>query len=99
MTFTGSFAMAFDNEHVVYEQMIKCLVKDYEFNYSYNKTLIQSGSEGNLKNFATSSDFQPYVTAVGLYNDANELLAVAKMGQPVPMSRTTDTVFLIRFDR
>jgi len=33
-----------------------------------------------------------------LYNDDNELLMVAKFGQPVPISSETDMTFLIRYD-
>jgi hypothetical protein len=57
-----------------------------------------TGSQGIVKDFATGSNFQPYVTAIGLYNDANELLGVAKMASPIPMSSTTDMTFLIKYD-
>ena len=93
---TGSIQLGFFNEHVVYEKIIKCTVKDYEFNYSYNPSLLISGS--NVKDFVTGSDFHPYVTTLGLYNDRNELLAVAKFGQAIPVSRNTDMTYLIKFD-
>ncbi len=47
----------------------------------------------------TGSEFRPYVTSVGLYNDNNELLAVAKLSTPIQTSKTTDTTFVVRFDR
>jgi elongation factor P len=37
--------------------------------------------------------------SIGLYNDANELLLVAKLGQPIPISDNTDTTFVIRYDQ
>lgn len=92
------FTISFQNEQVIYERNIKCTVKDYEFNYSYNPTLIQSGSDGSVYGFVTGSDFHPYVTTIGFFNDKNELLAVAKFGQPVPLSQKSDTNFLIRMD-
>jgi hypothetical protein len=95
---TGSFNLFFVNEHIVYEKMIKCTVKDYEFNMSYNPTLRMSGSLENLKSFVTGSEFHPYVTTLGLYNDSNDLVAVAKFAQPIPVSQDTDTTYLIRFD-
>jgi hypothetical protein len=49
--------------------------------------------------FVTSSFFSPYITTVGLYNEAQELLAVAKLSQPLPTSRTTDMSILINLDR
>jgi hypothetical protein len=51
-----------------------------------------------LKSFVTSSDFTPYVSTIGLYNDSNQLLAVAKLAQPLPLSTKTDTTFIIKFD-
>jgi hypothetical protein len=52
-----------------------------------------------MYDFVTGSSFTPYVTTVGLYNENQELLAVAKLSQPLPTSRTTDTSILINLDR
>jgi len=87
----------FKNEYIIYETEIRCNVGENEFNYSTNPTL-QTGSFGELKPFALAEDFSPYVTTIGLYNDANELIAVAKLGQPIKLSSTTDTVFMVRLD-
>jgi hypothetical protein len=92
------FNLSFKNEHVVHEKTIKCTVKNSEFNYSYNPTLIEDGSEANLKSFATGSDFSPFVTSIGLYDNLDNLVAIAKFSQPVPMSSATDVNFLIRLD-
>jgi hypothetical protein len=51
-----------------------------------------------LKSFVTSSDFNPYVSTIGLYNDSNQLIAIAKLAQPLPLSTKTDTTFIIKFD-
>jgi hypothetical protein len=93
-----SFVLSFKNEQTVYEQNVKCTIKDHEYNCSYNPTILMSGSNEQLKPFATGSSFSPYATAVGLYNDSHELLAVAKFAQPVPLSQVTDYNFLIRYD-
>ena len=65
---------------------------------SQNPT-ITTDSSGSLRNFATSSNFMPYVTTVGLYNDNNELLLVGKLAQPMVMSGITDTTYVIRYDQ
>ena len=39
-----------------------------------------------------------YITTIGLYNDANELVAVAKMGQPLPKSADTDMSMVVKLD-
>lgn len=93
---TGSVNLLFLNEHIVYEKIVKCTVKDYEFNFSYNPSTLISGS--TVKNFITGSDFHPYATTIGLYNDSNDLLAVAKFGQPVPISQQTDMCYIIKLD-
>lgn len=93
-----SFVLSFQNEHVLYEKNIKCTVKDHEYNYSYNPSLLISGSNQEVKSFCTSSFFSPYVTTVGLYDDSQNLLAVAKFAQPVPLPTEVDISFWIRFD-
>jgi len=55
-------------------------------------------TDGYLRPNITGSDFTPYITTVGLYNDANELIAVGKVGQPIPKSRDTDMTFIIKID-
>jgi hypothetical protein len=64
---------------------------------SHNPTLTFDNS-GSLKPFATSSNFAPYVTTIGLYNNSNELLAVAKLAKPLPLSATADTIIVVRYD-
>jgi hypothetical protein len=55
-------------------------------------------TNGTLNNNITGSEFQPYITTVGLYNDANELIAVGKLGQPIPKSANTDMTFIVKID-
>lgn len=58
----------------------------------------QSVSKGILQDNVTGSAFQPYITTVGLYNDANELIAVGKMAQPVPKSANTEMTIIVKID-
>ena len=96
MNYTGSFSISLKNEHTVYVNYIKCTVEESEFNLSYNKTL--QDSSGSLKGFTSASYFTPYVTTIGLYNDNNDLLMVAKLAQLIPLSQDTGMNFLIRYD-
>ena len=59
-----------------------------------------SGSinKGDRQSNITGSVFQPYITTVGLYNDANELIAVGKMAQPVPKSANTEMTIIVKID-
>jgi hypothetical protein len=92
---TCSFSSSFD----IYETQYKCTIRENEFNFSQNPTLV-SGSlnSGVLYGFATGSYFSPYVTTVGLYDNSYNLLAVAKLAQPLPTSAVTDTTILINLD-
>jgi hypothetical protein len=96
---TGSFTVSFKNEHIIHENEVRCLVKESDFNLSYNPTLVSgSYTSGSLKNFATGSDFYTYATSLGLYNDDNELVAIAKFGKPMLMSPDTDMTFVVKYD-
>jgi hypothetical protein len=53
---------------------------------------------GELNNNITGSEFQPYMTSVGLYNDANQLIAVGKMNRPVPKSANTEMTIIVKID-
>jgi hypothetical protein len=105
VTYSGPFQLSFKNEHIIYENEVRCVIKESEFNLSYNPTLV-SGSyiSGSLKYFATGSIlpsgsyFTPYVTTLGLYNDNNELLAVAKFSKPMLISPDTDMTFVVKYD-
>lgn len=55
-------------------------------------------SNGVIKNNLTGSAFQPYITTVGLYNDANQLIAVGKMSQPVPKPANTEMTIIVKID-
>ncbi len=94
---TGSFEMSFKNTYILYENEIRCTVTENEFNLSQNPS-ITTGSNGDLLPFATSSQFNPYVTTIGIYNAANELLMVAKISQPMQISDVADTTFVIKYD-
>lgn len=63
----------------------------------------QSGSvgvitDGTLANNITGSDFRPYATTIGLYNENNDLLVVGKLATPYPIPSNTDMTFIVRWD-
>ena len=97
---TSNITCSFSSSFTIYETQYKCTIGESEFNYTLNPTMINSGSNiGAMQSFATESYFDPYVTTVGLYNNDQELLAVGKLAQPLPTSKTTDTTILINIDR
>ena len=66
-------------------------------NYSLNRTTLEN-KDGLVKGFITGSEFNPYFTSVGLYNDSNELMAVAKLGRPTPKSLENDMSVVVKLD-
>ena len=81
----------------IYTHNYHCRVKANELNFSLNKTAVDQ-TTGQIKDNISGSAFQPYVSTIGLYNDANELIAVAKTASPTPKSTNTDMSFHIKLD-
>ena len=90
----------FKNTLPLVENEYQCTVDEHDFNFTNNVSTrcITNEEHEHLANFATGSNFKPYVTTVGLYSDHEELLVVGKLGQPVKMSDETDTTFILRWD-
>ena len=89
---------SFLSSYTIFETQYKCTIGEDEFNYTSNPTIL-SGSEGYIYNQYTGSYFQPYITTIGLYNEAKELIAIGKLAKPLPSSRNSDTTVLINIDR
>lgn len=90
---------SFQSTITIYEAQYKCTIRENEFGFSQNPSLISgSSNSGIISDFATGSYFNPYVTTVGLYNNNKELLAVAKLAQPLPLSDITDTNIMVNLD-
>ena len=81
----------------IYTHNYHCKIKTAEFNHTLNKTALDTVT-GEKTGNVSGSYFQPYITTVGLYNDANELIAVGKMGQPLPKSADTDMSIVVKLD-
>jgi hypothetical protein len=96
---TSNLTCSFESTVTIYESQYKCTLRQNEFNFSQNPTLISgSSNSGIIYDFATGSYFTPYITTVGLYNNNYELVAVAKLSQPLPASAVTDTTILVNLD-
>ena len=92
---TCSFSSSFD----IYETQYKATINEFEYNFSLNPSIISGSTDGTVYDFVTGSYFSPYVSTVGLYDNDQNLLAVGKLSQPLPISRTTDTTIFINIDR
>lgn len=96
---SDNITCSFQSTMTIYESQYKCTFNPSEFNYTQNPSSI-SGSKNNgvPYDFVTGSFFQPYITTVGLYNNANQLIAVGKLSQPLQSSNVTDTTILVNLD-
>lgn len=56
------------------------------------------GDTYNLYTLMSNGVVKPYVTTIGLYNERYELLAVAKLSEPIQRTFNTDQIFIVRFD-
>lgn len=77
-------------------------VKNQEYNYSNNPTFIVSDSTsadyGKLRFSDFYTDPKVYITTVGLYNETNDLVAVAKLSQPLLKDFTNEALIKIKID-
>jgi len=76
---------------------IFCRAKSQNFNYSTNPSFI-SGSDGSVLYNSFINDPQVYVTTVGLYNNDQELVAVAKLSRPLLKDFTKELLVRIKLD-
>ena len=73
-----------------------CRANHNEFNYSANPTYLSS-SQIRVKN-TTSDNPVSYITTVGLYSSDNELMAVAKLSEPLKKDPNTELTLRVRLD-
>jgi len=80
----------------VLTQNIHIKIKDSEYLHTLNPSAIDR--DGNLQTNLQVGSFTPYITTIGLYNNAQELIATAKVPYPVPKSAETEMSIIIQLD-
>jgi hypothetical protein len=91
---SGSFKL--QSSEVISSRYFFTRVKNSEFNYTTNPSIIDSN--GNLLYSTLINNPQTYITTVGMYNDNNELLAVAKLSKPLTKDFTKEALIRIKLD-
>ena len=84
------------SEETISSNFIFVRVRNSEFNYSTNPSNI-TGS-GELRHDVMINTPQAYITTVGLYNDNNDLLGVAKLSRPLLKDFTSEALIRIKLD-
>ena len=103
-TDTDGFDLEFKGTVTNYEHVIYCTVGENEYNFTMNDTLRKRDEDGvmdendSVIDMATGSEFQPYITTIGLYDDYRRLIAVAKLGKPFRNDTKLTKTFTIVLD-
>jgi len=91
------YTASYRSTKTIYEMGVTAKIDSGDFNVSSNLSLT-GDDDVTFKTFATGSAFSPYITTVGLYDNAGQLLAVGKLAQPIRKRPDVDMNFLIRID-
>ena len=96
---SGSTASTFtlNSQENITSDFIFVRPRSSEFNYSENPSFI-TGSTGEVLYSDFISNPQVYITTIGLYNDTNELLAVAKLSRPLLKDFTKEALIRVKLD-
>ena len=89
-------AFTLQSQEVISSRYFFTRVKNSEFNYTTNPSIIDAN--GNLLYSTLIQNPQTYITTVGMYNDNNELLAVAKLSKPLTKDFTKEALIRIKLD-
>jgi hypothetical protein len=92
------FTVNYKATKAIDEVSLNCHIGKDEFNVTTNASVLESTSSFVRQGFVTQSSFSPYITTIGLYNDNDEMMAVAKLGSPLKKSTITDLLINVKFD-
>jgi len=94
---SGASSFTLNSQETITADYIFVRPRSSEFNYSENPSYI-SGSTGEVVHSSFVNNPQTYITTVGLYNDNNELLAVAKLSRPLLKDFTKEALVRVKLD-
>ena len=86
-----------NSEETITSDFVFIRPRSSQFNYSENPSFI-SGSTGEVLYPSFINAPTTYITTVGLYNDTNELLAVAKLSKPLEKDFTKEALVRVKLD-
>jgi len=93
---SGASSFTLQSEETVSSRYFFTRVKNSDFNYTTNPSIINNS--GSLLYDTLINNPQTYITTVGMYNDNNELLAVAKLSRPLVKDFTKESLIRIKLD-
>ncbi len=96
-----TYNLQFNNTTELNSTIYFCRVNNTEFNYSANPTYLSTSngpSEIVVKDGSPANSPVSYITSVGLYSPDNELLAVAKVSEPLKKDPSNELTLRVRLD-
>ena len=93
----SNYGFAARNEERVQSTYYFVRAKNGEYNFSNNPSFV-TGSNGAFKQPTFANNPKSYITTVGLYSSAQELLAVAKLSQPILKSFSNEVLVKVKLD-
>jgi len=85
-----------NSEETVTSDYIFVRIKNGDFNYTTNPSMISGSGEFYYPSLVNNP--QTFITTVGMYNDNNELLAVAKLSKPLVKDFTKEALVRVKLD-
>jgi hypothetical protein len=92
----SSIGFSINSEETITSDYIFVRIKNSDFNYTTNPSMISGSGEFYYPTLVNNP--QTYITTVGLYNNNNELLAVAKLSKPLPKDFTKEALIRVKLD-
>ena len=90
----GQFIL--DSQETISSQFYFVRARNDQFNYSTNDSFTLN--DGTLRHDSMIDNPRVYITTVGLYNNNQDLLAVAKLSQPLPKDFTKEALIKVKLD-
>ena len=85
-----------DSEEKISSTYYFARARNYEYNYTTNPSF--TDASGNVLINSMIDNPTVYITTVGMYNDAGDLLAVAKLSQPITKDFTKESLVRVKLD-
>ena len=89
----GSLTLRSEEKQYIYDYF--CRAKANEFNYSQNLTF-WSGSQYDIRHSDMISNPQVYITEVGLFDDAGELMAIGRLSSALEKNFSSEAIIKVR---
>ena len=93
---TADWTCKYRGTHTIYQRELLVRIKKSQFNLSQNKTALQNYKTDLLIPEMVDGTLLPFFTTIGFYDDEKNLLAVAKMNQPIQLRDDVDLNILTK---